>query len=141
MDPLDYRPRGSDQLADLPMFRVPEAPSVPVDSSEAAADAIKASGRAAKLRVLILKMIAARVASGMTADEIQVATGLGGDTVRPRLMELHDQGLIEASETVKRPTRKGKLARAIYATAKAQRVLRGELPMPPVVRRIRENAA
>ena len=141
MDPLNYRPPAADQLADLPIFRQPAVPSVPVDTPEDAAGAIQESGRATKLRLLILRLIAGRVASGMTADEIQVATGLDGNTVRSRLVELHDRQLIEASQRVKRPTRRGKLARAVYATPKARRVLRGEIPMPPVVRRRKEDAA
>jgi hypothetical protein len=141
VDPLHYRPVRGDQLADLPMFAAPVPPSVPVDTSEAAAEHVHVTGRAAQLRVHILQLIAAQVASGLTADEIEVATGLEGNTVRPRLMELRDQGLIEASGCVKRRTRRGMLARAIYATEKGRRVLRGDLPLPAVVRRAKEGAA
>ena len=46
---------------------------------------------------------------GLTADEIDEYTGLGGDTIRPRLKDLEKQRRIYKSE-LQRRTRKGRFA-------------------------------
>ena len=45
----------------------------------------------------------------MTADELQERTGLSGSTIRPRLCELRQMGLIKDSGH-RRPTRSNRLA-------------------------------
>jgi hypothetical protein len=126
MDPAFYRPpRHQAVLDELPLFAAP-APSVAVPTSEAAADAVDTAigrQRAAETRARLLVLIVAHVGGGMTADELEAATGIPGNSIRPRLSELHTAGLIEASDAVKRRTRSGKLARAIFATQKGHRAV------------------
>jgi len=63
-----------------------EAPSVPVDTSEAAAR--KVEGKSAYWRAEIYALIKGCGALGATEREIEHALHLSGNTVRPRLWEL-----------------------------------------------------
>lgn len=66
-------------------------------NSDEAADAIAAT--AGKKRAEVLAAIVAR--GGATEREIEEATGLGGNTVRPRLVELERDGAIRKAGRVK----------------------------------------
>ena len=46
---------------------------------------------------------------GFTAEELEEATGLSGNTVRPRLVALRAKGLVVKTDEV-RPTRSGRTA-------------------------------
>lgn len=63
-----------------------EAPSVPVDTSEAAA--AKIVGKAARLREAVYLYLKAVGSRGATERELEEALGLRGNTLRPRLWEL-----------------------------------------------------
>lgn len=125
MDAEHYVPRRAALLVDeLPLFAAP-APSVPVPTSEAAADAVDGPAgrrRAADIRARILALLCSRE-SGFTCDELEVETGVPGNTIRPRLAELHTMGLIEASTSITRPTRTGKRARVVFATTKGRKAV------------------
>lgn len=62
-----------------------------------------------KLRSDVLLVLVARGAEGATAQEIEKATGLPGNTVRPRLVELRENGTVRDSGR-KRSTDSGRLA-------------------------------
>jgi Fic family protein len=61
------------------------------DTSKAAAKAVP---DAARLRACVLETIEA-ASAGLTREEIEAATGLSGNTVRPRVWELVRAGLVE----------------------------------------------
>lgn len=83
------------------------APHNGTPTSRAAAHAIEpVSGKA---RAGILGYLRSRGAEGATADEIEQDTGISGNTVRPRVFELRQMGLVENSRTT-RPTRSGRRA-------------------------------
>jgi hypothetical protein len=125
MDAAFYRPpRHQNVLDELPLFAAP-APSVAVPTSEAAADAVDSPDgrqRAAAIRSRLLVLLCSREA-GFTADELEVETGVPGNTVRPRLAELHTAGLIEASATITRATRTGKQARVVFPTTAGRKAV------------------
>jgi predicted ArsR family transcriptional regulator len=76
-------------------------------TSRAAADQIEpVSGKA---RATVLEYLRSRDKEGATADEIEEGTGISGNTVRPRVFELRQMGLVEDSKTT-RPTRSGRRA-------------------------------
>ena len=81
-----------------PLF---EAPSVPVDTSEAAARTI--TPHAGAIRERIVAYIAAQGSRGATEREISQALGLSSSTTRPRLREAEGTA----------PWAKGKLPRRI----------------------------
>lgn len=86
----------------------PHAPSVPGSAtSEAAAAAIEPV--AGTLRAKVLDAIRASREIGMTDEEIGVALGMPGNTVRPRRRELENAGSIVPSIDT-RPTRSGRRA-------------------------------
>ena len=62
---------------------------------------------AGTLRQRVLEVVAA--SRGLTAEEIESATGLTGNTVRPRLVELREAGLVAPSGEA-RTTRSGRRA-------------------------------
>ncbi len=68
------------------MSQLTDAPHNGTETSRAAASQIRE--HAPILRQRILDYIRDRGVNGATADEIEVATGLAGNTVRPRLCEL-----------------------------------------------------
>lgn len=104
-DDEPYQRRQSTKLEDLPLLM---PPSVAVDTSEAAADKIKASARA--MRALIYRYLKEQGTSGATCQEVCQHFGWDGNTVRPRLWELEGAfGEIEKSEAT-RPTNSGRQA-------------------------------
>lgn len=76
-------------------------------TSIAAADSITES--ADTLRARVLAYVVSRGAMGATREEIEVGTGIGGNTVRPRVRELiRDLRLVESG--LMRSTCSGRLA-------------------------------
>lgn len=63
----------------------------------------------ATLRERVFAAIVAQGSRGATACEIQAATGMSGDTVRPRLVELRGAG--RAYEAGERRTPSGRVAK------------------------------
>jgi hypothetical protein len=90
-------------LGDLPLFiqqRVRlDPPSVSVDTSEAAADAILPHLTA--LRERVYRYVAAQGSYGATCGEVCRALQLDGNTVRPRLWELEGARLIRKTQAVR----------------------------------------
>ncbi len=82
-------------------------PSVPVDTSEAAARGI--TGDAAALRRRVLRAIQDSGTYGRTDDEIQCQLALDGNTERPRRWELVQLRMIYDSG-MRRQTRSGRRA-------------------------------
>lgn len=62
-------------------------------------------------RARVLALIASAGANGMTAQEIAERSGMSGDSVRPRLVELRESGAVVATGEV-RLTDSGRAARA-----------------------------
>lgn len=87
------------------------------DTSREAAERIQP--QAANLRALVLRTVAG-TSSGATAEEIETLTGLAGNTVRPRLVELVQRGQLAKSDR-KRATRSGRNA-VVYELTDAGRV-------------------
>lgn len=83
----------------LPLWMQSAPHSGPRTSRDAAAD-IKP--HAATLRQRVLVYIAGRGAMGATSQEVELDTGLAGNTVRPRLCELRESGCIEDSGTTRK---------------------------------------
>lgn len=74
--------------------------------------------RSGSQRARILAMLLAVPSFGMTREEIVEGSGMSGDTVRPRVLELIAGGwLIETEHT--RPTRKGNDSVVLLASQKA----------------------
>lgn len=90
-----------------------DPPSVAVDTSEEAAEAIRCI--TPKLRRQVFAAILST--GGATCDELCHTLGRGGNTIRPRLRELEDQTLIVKSDR-RRPTASGCMAVVYEATAK-----------------------
>jgi hypothetical protein len=61
------------------------------------------------LRRKVYEAVRAAGAEGRTSDEVEAATGMSGNTVRPRLLELAEEGRVMRAPRV-RPTRSGRLA-------------------------------
>ena len=90
-----------------------ERPSVPVDTSEAAAESMK--GIAGRQRAMVLFHLKAKGAEGATALELESALGLSGSSIRPRLWELENHGdIVKTKETRRTPS--GRQAR-VYKVA------------------------
>lgn len=66
----------------------PAAPHNGTQTSRAAAVAVEASGKATTDRAKVLECIKRAGERGITRADIQATTGIGGDTVRPRVHEL-----------------------------------------------------
>ena len=98
-----YQPQSNEahQAPDLFEPRLAR-PSVPVETSEAAAESMK--GIAPKIRARIVAWLKDRGSWGATEQEVEVALGLSGNTVRPRLFEAQEAGEIERTDKT-RPTR------------------------------------
>lgn len=77
---------------DLPLF-MRHAPHSGSETSRDAAHAIRRE--MPRLEALVLSALSG--CSGMTAQGLEVATGLSGNTVRPRLVALREAGLVEDS--------------------------------------------
>jgi len=83
----------------------------PPDNGTATSNAAaKAVPDAARLRACVLAAIA-ESAAGLTREEIEAATGLSGNTVRPRVWELVRTGLVAECGT--RRTASGRAAAVI----------------------------
>ena len=86
-------------MQDLPLWMQTAPHNGTPTSKDAAAD-IRAS--TPKLRARVLAFVASQGAHGATAQEIEAGTGLPGNTVRPRLVELREHGAInDAGDTRK----------------------------------------
>ncbi len=70
-----------------------------------------------KRRVQVLNVLARHRVDGRTAEELETDTGLGGSTIRPRLLELERDGFVERTDLT-RPTRSGMRAVCWAVTAK-----------------------
>lgn len=99
---VQLRRRGTEDLG--PLFAAP--PSVAVDTSRQAAAAI--APRAGTLRALVLGFL--KQYGPMTAEQLEEISGLDGNTIRPRLVELRAAGRVEMTDD-KRPTKSGGTAR------------------------------
>lgn len=84
-------------------------PIVPTPHATSAAAERSIIRAAPNLRRRVFDAIEAAGAAGLIAEEVEGATGLGGNTVRPRLMELAKEGRIMRAPRV-RPTRSGRCA-------------------------------
>jgi hypothetical protein len=89
------------------------------DTSREAAEQIRP--QAANLRESVLRAMLKTPGEGATAEEIEELTGLAGNTVRPRLIELVERGQIAKTDR-KRATRSGRNA-VIYVVTSAGRGL------------------
>jgi len=122
-------------LAALPIFAVPQPPSVARPTSEAAADFQFAHGTAQWVRVQALRLYASRD-QGYTDAELQEALGLDdSNKARPRRWELEQQALIRRDERVKRIVRGHLPACPYIITEKGVRVLRGSTAWPWAAKR------
>jgi hypothetical protein len=89
-------------------YGTPVAPATNgTPTSNAAADAIAPVSGA--IRRKVLDFVRDAGSAGATSDEIERGLGLGGSTVRPRLVELRVQHRIEDSGRT-RPTASGRAA-------------------------------
>jgi response regulator of citrate/malate metabolism len=79
----------------------------PPDNGTTTSKAAAKSVDAATLRACVLETIEA-AAAGLTREEIEAATGLSGNTVRPRVWELVHAGLVAECGT--RRTASGRAA-------------------------------
>lgn len=110
----------AEQVGDLPMFAVP---SVAVETSERAADSVRAHVRAAHDIIVALLVVHGR----LTCEEVRQRTGWDGDYARPRLWELEGQQVIRkcdgqhGADLVQRRTRTGRMATCYELTAIGQR--------------------
>jgi predicted ArsR family transcriptional regulator len=95
-------------------------PSVPSITSEDAADAIRTA--LPRIRAAVLRRL--RYVA-LTADELEEVTTFTGNTIRPRLRELQDAGLIRRTEAM-RPTRAGRQAFVYTITAAGLVLLNGQ---------------
>lgn len=142
MDPDDFRavkrrPVRAIDVAQQSIFALPQPPSVPRDTSEAAADLQYETGTAAWMRVQALRCYVARD-KGLTDAELQDALGLTGqdsNRVRPRRWELEQQGLIRRDDTVTRVYKDKQGVRHLAShpycsTVKGEACLHGLAPWP-----------
>lgn len=83
-------------------------------TSIAAAEATQSSAAVARQR--ILDAIRAAGIHGLTREEIEAATGIPGNTVRPRVRELVQRRAIEEAGEI-RPTKSGEYAKVLTAVA------------------------
>lgn len=74
------------------------------DTSIAAAESVRE--RAARLRRLVFEAVAREYPGGLTRQEIETLCGMNPDTVRPRVWELVNDGLLMDSDAT-RPARSG----------------------------------
>lgn len=116
MDPLTMDWRHRRPVAELPLFA---APSVPVDTSESAADAITPHVR--WQHRLVCEALA-RTTAGLTRQEIETETRLDGNTIRPRVWELVTMGYVVATGKRARTT-SGRQAKVLALTDLGRRTL------------------
>jgi hypothetical protein len=81
------------------------------DTSREAAEAIRP--HVAGLRAMVLRALG--LGHGRTAQQLELETGLPGNTVRPRLLELIERGLAVKTEET-RPTLSGRKANVYRVT-------------------------
>jgi hypothetical protein len=116
-------PKGRDEGPSLFDIAWP-APVVPVDTSEAAADALTHTeqGRARRraTQMVVLELVGR--SGGATIDEVDEITEYGTGTICPRVDELRAAGWIETT-AAKRLTRKGSAARVHVITKLGRDVL------------------
>ena len=93
------------RLDSLPLFSAP-------DTSRDAAEAI--AQHTPRLRAVVLAALRG-AAGGLTAAEIESVTGLSGNTIRPRIIELCEAGQVETNGEQRR-TPSGRNARVYVAT-------------------------
>ena len=79
---------------------------------------VRAMREAPRRRALVFAALVRRGAVGATAEELEVDTGLSGNTVRPRLVELRAEGRILVAPRT-RPTRSGARAMVYVVTPEA----------------------
>lgn len=104
----------------------PEAPfQRHSETSQEAAEAIDAKGKANKLRVAVYLWLCRQGSRGGTDEECQTALKMGGSTQRPRRVELTGRGLVGDSQK-KRPTVSGRSATVWVALPLAD----GSTPFP-----------
>jgi predicted transcriptional regulator len=80
-----------------------EAPSTSLEAAQSLADAMTG------LRAKVLDAVRAAGYEGLTADELEQATNLGGSTIRPRILELRELGYVVRTDR-KRKTASGRQA-------------------------------
>ena len=95
------------------------APHSDDDTSRAAAKRI-----VPHLERLQRSVMVALMARPMCAQQLETATGLSGDTIRPRLVKLRDLGMVEQHPTHYTVTASGRPARVWQLTDKGREVLR-----------------
>lgn len=96
-----------------------DPPAQPVDTSRAAAQAVKP--KTAAIRERILGYVQRCGAVGATAGDIEFALDISGSTVRPRLRELEGTA----------PWAKGKLPQRIVRTPEKRGGMRVYVPLTP----------
>ncbi len=94
----------------------------PATSYEAA---LSVEGTVANLRERVFRALEQAGAVGLTADEIEVQTGIKGSTTRPRLLELQDEGRVERTLAM-RKTRSGRNAYVYVVREQAEAVSAGD---------------
>ena len=93
-------------------------------TSQAAAASLR--GHVGRLEAVVLDAIRAAGERGLTGEEIEDATGLSGNTSRPRLVTLRGLGLVmkatdDEGQVMTRPTRSGRQAVCWVATSEERR--------------------
>lgn len=96
------------------------APSVAVDTSEAAADALKSQLSPLRERTLLA---VGGALDGMTCDELEQHTGLSHQTAAARLWELEGAGFVYKAKQY-RMTRRLRAARVYKLTPRGEQALR-----------------
>ena len=84
------------------------APHNGTPTSRAAAEEIRPASET--LRQTVLEAICLRERYGATREELEAMTGLNGNTIRPRVAELLEQGLVVLPEGRTRKTKAGRQA-------------------------------
>lgn len=88
-------------MTDLPLFMESAPHSGMRTSKDAAADI---RPHVATLRSKVLAYVAACGERGATAQEVETALQLSGNTVRPRLVELRETGCLVPTEATRKTT-------------------------------------
>ena len=94
MSPAEFLASLAKSASGLPLFMEPTPVHNGTRTSVDAAHAIKP--HAVTLRGRVLTFLAG-CADGATAEEVEAGTGLRGNTVRPRLVELRESGCVRDS--------------------------------------------
>lgn len=94
-----------------PLF---DAPHNGTPTSKAAATAIRPS--ADTLRAQVLEYVRLCGENGATREEVEIGLEMSGSTVRPRVVELMNRGLLRERENATRGTESGRQARILLAS-------------------------